>query len=65
MPRASRVRSYVWEHFEVVEENEEAQKLKCKNCGLVLNLRPKCGTGSLRRHIKSCLERTPEIRILS
>ena len=63
MPRTSRVRSYVWQHFEVVEENEEGQKVKCKNCGQVLNLRSGSGTGSLRRHIKYCLERPPEIRI--
>ncbi|XP_070039782.1 zinc finger BED domain-containing protein RICESLEEPER 2-like isoform X2 [Nicotiana tomentosiformis] len=64
MPRAPKVRFHIWEHFEVKEDNGEVRKVKCKQCGRVYNVHPKRdGTYCLRKHIRCCLERLPDIRI--
>ncbi|XP_070054560.1 zinc finger BED domain-containing protein RICESLEEPER 2-like [Nicotiana tomentosiformis] len=63
MPRAPKVRSHIWEYFAVKEDNLEVRKIECKHCGRVYNVHPKRdGTYSLRKHIRCCLERLPEIQ---
>nr|XP_016482839.1 PREDICTED: uncharacterized protein LOC107803605 [Nicotiana tabacum] len=64
MPRAPKVRSDIWEHFEVKEDNEEVRKVECKHYGQDYNVNPKKnGTSGLRKHIKRCLACLPGIRI--
>nr|XP_016487721.1 PREDICTED: uncharacterized protein LOC107807800 isoform X2 [Nicotiana tabacum] len=62
MPRSPKARSPIWEHFELVEANEEVRKAKCLHCGRVYNCHPKyVGTMCLVKHIKKCLNPHPVI----
>uniref|UniRef100_A0A1U7WSY9 Zinc finger BED domain-containing protein DAYSLEEPER-like n=1 Tax=Nicotiana sylvestris TaxID=4096 RepID=A0A1U7WSY9_NICSY len=38
MPRAPKVRSDIWDHFKVKEDNGEVRKVECKHCGQLLHL---------------------------
>nr|XP_009782201.1 PREDICTED: uncharacterized protein LOC104230984 [Nicotiana sylvestris]XP_016451500.1 PREDICTED: uncharacterized protein LOC107776163 [Nicotiana tabacum] len=64
MLRAPKVRSDIWDLFEVKEDNGEVRKVEYKHCGQVYNVHPKRnGTSFLRKHIRRCLERLPGVHI--
>uniref|UniRef100_A0A453CZJ3 BED-type domain-containing protein n=3 Tax=Aegilops tauschii subsp. strangulata TaxID=200361 RepID=A0A453CZJ3_AEGTS len=56
--KGKRRRSMAWEHFDVMEEeNEQPMKARCKYCPTQIKCGPKSGTAGMLNHYKICKDK--------